>query len=66
MTPSTLYAGTNDRIFKSLDGGENWIVINTDLTDITIYALAVSRQSSNTLYAGTNKGVFTIQQTGVK
>jgi hypothetical protein len=34
VTPTTLYAGTVIGVFKSTDGGGNWTLVNTGLTEI--------------------------------
>src|SRR5512147_1718044 len=42
-TPSTLYAGTfGGGIFKSTDSGTNWTAMNAGLTNVNVYALAIS------------------------
>jgi photosystem II stability/assembly factor-like uncharacterized protein len=66
LVSSTLYAATEGRIFKSKDGGNTWTGIQTDSTDLVIYALAASRQYPGILYAGTNLGVFAIRSEGVR
>jgi photosystem II stability/assembly factor-like uncharacterized protein len=43
-------------VYKSTDGGATWSASGTGLT--YVYALAVDPIDSNTLYAGTNGGVF--------
>jgi len=35
-TPSTIYAGTNDGVFKSTSGGASWTAANTGLIDPAI------------------------------
>src|SRR6266496_162066 len=32
--PATLYAGTGQGVFKSINGGQDWTVVNTGLTDV--------------------------------
>jgi photosystem II stability/assembly factor-like uncharacterized protein len=59
-TLQTVYAGSpEDGVFKSTDGGNNWITLNVGLTSPYIYALAIDPVAPLTLYAGTNvAGVF--------
>jgi hypothetical protein len=57
QTPETLYAGTDGGVFKSTNGGTNWM--NTGLTAYEVHALAINPQAPDTLYAGTyGGGVF--------
>jgi ligand-binding sensor domain-containing protein len=59
QAPDTLYAGTDNGVFKSTNGGTNWTAINSGLTDTGVSALAIDPQTPDTLYAGTsNGGVF--------
>ena len=59
---SILYAGTayNNGIYKSADGGLNWIPINTGLPEIsTTYMISIDPSSPTTLYVCTTEdGVF--------
>ena len=55
-TPSTLYAGTTDGIFKSTNGGGSWQTVNTGLTNLGVNALVLDPAIPTTLYAGTNGG----------
>ncbi len=56
---ATLYAGTDGGgVFKSTDAGATWTAMNTGLTRLTVFALAVDPASSATVYAGTPAGVF--------
>jgi photosystem II stability/assembly factor-like uncharacterized protein len=58
-TPNTLYAGTyGGGVFKSTDGGANWSLANSGLTNFYVNALAIDPNTPTTLYAGTNGGVF--------
>ena len=62
LTPTNLYAATNDGVFKSTDGGANWAAANTGLPDIGIFGgaccLAIEPLTPATLYAVTEDGVF--------
>jgi photosystem II stability/assembly factor-like uncharacterized protein len=57
--PSTVYAGTNGGLFKSVDAGASWMAINNGLNadPRTIYAsaLAIDPVAPSTLYAGITK-----------
>ena len=46
-------------MFKSINGGGNWEAINTGLTDYNVTALAIDPTTTNTLYAGITRSVFT-------
>lgn len=49
----TLYAGTEEgKTFKTTDGGNNWVVLNTSL-----WRLTIDPQQPNTLYAVTTSGL---------
>jgi photosystem II stability/assembly factor-like uncharacterized protein len=53
---STVFAATEDSLFKSTDGGRLWR--RSGLTAPRIFTLAVDPRSSRTIYAGTGGGVF--------
>jgi len=59
--PNTLYFGT-DHVYETIDGGNSWTSISSDLTYgtqgilSTISAIAVAPSNSNTVYVGTNDG----------
>ena len=53
--PETLYAGGRG-VLKSSDGGANWQ--SSGLAHSTVYALELDPETSTTLYAGTDKGLF--------
>jgi len=62
-TPSTLYAGTLDGVFKSTDGASSWQAVNTGFPYkpdffYGVFALAIDPSTPSTLYAGTLDGVF--------
>ena len=58
-TPTTLYAGTSDGVFKTTDGGASWSPASTGLTcgappcTVSVSALALDPTTPTTLYAGT-------------
>src|SRR5262249_24324237 len=58
--PTTLYAGTDDGVFKSVNGGVSWSAAINGLDDTWVLAVAVDPSNSSTLYAGTSSfgGVF--------
>jgi photosystem II stability/assembly factor-like uncharacterized protein len=57
--PTTLYAGTLDGVFKSIDGGANWSIGIINPTDIHVVSLAIDPTVPTTIYAGTYSwGVF--------
>ena len=57
----TLYTSTGDEIgstlFKSTDGGANWIPINNGLPGVGVRALVIDPTNPMTLYAGTSRGL---------
>jgi photosystem II stability/assembly factor-like uncharacterized protein len=54
--PQIVYAGTDEGIFRSVDGGAHWEPFNDGLPLLakTIRTLVVDPKSSGTLYAGTH------------
>jgi hypothetical protein len=61
-----IYAGTSLGVYKSEDGGASWKALNSGLTDVleaygvttSVATLAIAAQTSPTLYAGTDVGLF--------
>jgi photosystem II stability/assembly factor-like uncharacterized protein len=49
----TIYAGTDSGIFKSLDGGLNWLPVNNGLSDHRVRSMTIDPKQPQTLYAGT-------------
>ncbi len=66
LDSSVLYAGTNNGVLKSQDGGRSWNAINNGLGSVNIYVNAIVVDPSNTatLYAGTGSGVFRSRNAG--
>lgn len=58
VVPSTLYAGTTGGVFKSTDGGEQWLAVNAGLPSSHVNMLAIDSLAPETLYAGTSEGLY--------
>ncbi len=60
--PSTIYAGTSQGVYQSLNAGTNWTLASTGLASGSVVpyvqAIAVNAAPPLTLYAGTSVGVF--------
>src|SRR5438445_13444707 len=52
--PGSIYAATNNGVFKSTDGGASWTPASTGLEGIPVFSLAIDSVSHATLYAGTS------------
>ncbi len=55
-TPTTLYAGADDGVYKSEDGGVTWRTANRRLPGVR--TLAVDPAAPTTVYAGTKNGAY--------
>ena len=52
----TQFAGTRTNgVFRSTNGGKNWLAVNSGLTNPYIYTLFIN---AHNIYAGTNSGAF--------
>src|SRR5215510_8409594 len=58
QNPTTVYAGTVNGLFKSMDGGESWSVVKTRLPNRAIAFLATDPQNPTTVYVGNGDGAF--------
>ena len=58
VTPTNiLYVGTGSSgVYKSIDGGANWIQINTGLTNLRIQSMALDALDPSIIYVGTEGG----------
>src|SRR5262249_25102456 len=57
--PNSYLAGTNGGgVFRSMDGGVNWIPVNGGLTGLFVRWLVRDPSNASIVYAGTNFGVF--------
>jgi hypothetical protein len=52
MSPSTLYAGTANGVFKSTDGGASWEPANKGQTGARILVMALDPSNSSIIYTG--------------
>ncbi len=58
-TPSSVYAGFRGRgVFKSTDGGQNWIPVNSGLPTSQAGPIAIDPANPAIVYVGTSMGVF--------
>lgn len=66
--PSIVYAGTNQGVYRSTDGGETWVARNQGLGgygDLVISGLALHPTNSQTLFIGTwGYGIFRTTDSG--
>jgi ligand-binding sensor domain-containing protein len=55
-TPNKLYAGTDDGLYISTDGGSHWTRVA--FSGLKVYALADNDGSSSLIFAGTSAGFY--------
>ncbi len=56
--PSVLYLGTMDGVYISRDGGITWNVFGDLPIGTIVYSVVSINDSNNTIYLGTNSGVY--------
>jgi hypothetical protein len=58
-TPTTLFAGINEGVFKSTDGGVSWTASSTGMGDSAVLSLVLDPTTPTTIYgvAG-DRGIF--------
>jgi photosystem II stability/assembly factor-like uncharacterized protein len=56
--PNILYAGTTNGLYKTIDGGASWTLLQGKLESAFVSNLVVDYQDPHTLYAGTEHGIF--------
>jgi len=61
----TLYAGTLDGLYKTVDGGRLWNRIGADLSDQFISAIGLDPAHPEILYVGGRAGIFKSQDGGL-
>src|SRR5262245_670812 len=57
-SPMTIYAGTDDGMFKTTDGGQNWFLANEGIVGTTYSNLASDPIDTNIVYMGTQGDGF--------
>ncbi len=70
-SPSTLFLGLSSygdpgvHLLRSTDGGSSWAATVKGLPpNVSVYSLVIDPQSSSTLYAGTDSGVYRTRDSG--
>ncbi|MFI5253757.1 MAG: T9SS type A sorting domain-containing protein [Bacteroidota bacterium] len=53
---TNIFAGTNDGVFLSTNSGTDWFDVNTGMTNVGVFALAIGPVLSGNLFAGTDSG----------
>ena len=62
INENNIYVGTDKGVFVSTNNGENWLPINSGISDCYVHSLL---QVSNTFFAGTyGKGIFSTTDNG--
>jgi photosystem II stability/assembly factor-like uncharacterized protein len=56
--PSVRYAGTEEGVYKSTDGGKSWKKASAGLTSSVVWRLVADPSSASILYAATPAGIF--------
>lgn len=58
QNPDTIYSGTDEGVFKSIDGGINWSSTNTGLSSASIWTVAINPVIPTIIYTRTYTRVF--------
>jgi len=73
LHPNVIYAGTSGGVYRSIDATENWVKINNGLVPedakmasmaLGVNVLVIDSHESDTVYAGTTKGLFRTRDRG--
>jgi uncharacterized protein (TIGR03437 family) len=64
-TPTTLYAGANGGVYKSVNGGGSWDAFNNGFPSfLSVRDIVIDPKTPATLYAGTSNGVYKSTDSG--
>jgi len=55
-TPQTVYAATNDCVYKTTDGGASWNVFNSGISGLWVWSLAIDPTNPQRIFAVTDTG----------
>jgi photosystem II stability/assembly factor-like uncharacterized protein len=55
--PNTVYAGTNGKVIKTTDGGQNWSTVYSE-ADLWVNAIAIKPDAPNTVLAAADQGLL--------
>jgi len=58
LSPATIYAGTGQGVFKSLDRGTNWMLSSSNLSTSSSRPLAIDPVTPTTLYSANEFGAY--------
>jgi hypothetical protein len=61
-SPQIIWAGTDDGVFKTTDGGANWARFGTNLPRVPVYEIVLDETRHRVLAATHGRGVFMISQ----
>ncbi len=56
--PDVVYAGTTQGVFKTLNKGEVWARLATDLGELYVSSLVLGPGNGHHIYMGTSRGIF--------
>jgi hypothetical protein len=67
QNPSIVYSGGYPKgLFKSINGGVDWQIANTGMTDAWVQAFLIDPSTSTTIFAGTFEGIYESRTSGDK
>src|SRR5207247_1189491 len=58
--PDTIYAGTDEGVFTSVNGGGSWKPVTSGMPTRSVTSLTINPENPNQVYAGTFGGLFEI------
>jgi photosystem II stability/assembly factor-like uncharacterized protein len=64
LIPSTLYAVAQNRVFRSVNGGTSWSMLDGGLAGANAASIVINPHTPSILYAATDDGVFRSTDSG--